>query len=112
MSKNSKTKRDSKKKAQKKVLNKKNEKALLEKQKIQTVYIDESGNTGSNLLDFDQPVFTLASCMFSDQEARRLLDLVDCKSSHEVHFKSLKRRKAGQDGIVRLMSSKLLDAKK
>jgi hypothetical protein len=84
---------------------------MQEKQKIPTTYFDESGNTGSNLLDPNQPVFSLASCMFSNEEAQQLLNLVDSKSPHEAHFKNLRRRKSGQDGIIRLMSSKLADVK-
>lgn len=112
MSKNSKCKRDSKKKYDAQKKNKEKCLVLLEKQKIPTVFIDESGNTGSNLLDSEQPVFTLSSCIFSEMEAKYLIDLVDSKSPHEVHFKNLKRRKSGQDGIVRLMSNKLLNSKK
>ena len=84
---------------------------MREKQKIPTLFLDESGNTGSNLLDPDQPVFTLSSCIFSEMEAETLLALVDSNSPHEAHFKNLKRRKSGQDGIIRLMSSKLLNTK-
>lgn len=79
-----------------------------EKQRMPHIYFDESGNTGSNLLDFDQPIFTLASCQYSDKEAQGLLELVDSNSIHEIHFKRLKRRKSGQDGIIRLMSSNLI----
>jgi hypothetical protein len=111
MSKTSKSKRDAKKKAQKRLQNKKQDLAMREKQKIPTLFLDESGNTGSNLLDPDQPVFTLSSCIFSEMEAETLLALVDSNSPHEAHFKNLKRRKSGQDGIIRLMSSKLLNTK-
>jgi len=111
MSKTSKSKRDAKKKAQKRLQNKKQDLAMREKQKIPTLFLDESGNTGSNLLDPDQPVFTLSSCIFSEKEAETLLSLVDSNSPHEAHFKNLKRRKSGQDGIIRLMSSKLLNIK-
>lgn len=109
MSRNSKAKRDAKKAAQKRKNNQKKAIELREKEKIPTIYLDESGNTGSNLLDANQPVFTLASCMFSNEESQKLLELVDSKSPHEAHFKNLRRRKSGQDGIVRLMSNKLLD---
>lgn len=111
MSNNSKAKRDAKKKAQIRKINKERDSVLQEKKKIPTIYFDESGNTGSNLLDPDQPVFTLASCIFSKDESERLLQLIDSKSPHEAHFKNLRRRRSGQDGIVRLMSSKLLDVK-
>lgn len=109
MSRNSKAKRDAKKKAQKQSLNQKREAALREKQIIPTIYYDESGNTGSNLLDPNQPVFTLASCRFSEDDSKKLIALLESNSPHEAHFKNLRRRKSGQDGIVRLMSSKLLN---
>lgn len=84
---------------------------LNDKQQIPTIYFDESGNTGSNLIDLDQPVFTLASCIFSKEISEELLKLIDSNSIYEVHFKNLRRRKSGQDAIIRLMSSKLLDVK-
>lgn len=74
------------------------------------IFFDESGNTGPNLLDRSQPVFTLASCSFTIQDAEQLLKLTGSRSTHEVHFKRLRRRKSGQDGILRLMSSELLTA--
>ncbi|MGR6503657.1 DUF3800 domain-containing protein [Shewanella sp. Koi 1] len=111
MSKNSKSKRDAQKKAKEHLQNQKQDLATREKQKIPTIFLDESGNTGSNLLDQDQPVFTLASCIFTEKDSEKLLALVDSNSPHEAHFKNLKRRKSGQDGIVRLMSSKLLNTK-
>lgn len=112
MSKNSKAKRDAKKVAIKRKHNIERDIELREKQTIPTIYFDESGNTGSNLLDPDQPVFTLASCIFSEEESERLLKLIDSNSPHEAHFKNLRRRKSGQDGIVRLMSSKLINVKR
>jgi len=111
MSRNSKAKSDAKKAEKKRKMNQEKAKDLREKQKVPTIYFDESGNTGSNLLDPNQPVFTLASCIFSNEEAQQLLKLVDSKSPHEAHFKNLRRRKSGQDGIIRLMRSKLVDAK-
>ena len=49
--------------------------------------------------------------MFSQEESQKLLELVDSNSPHEAHFKNLRRRKSGQDGIVRLMSNKLVNLK-
>jgi hypothetical protein len=109
MSTNSKAKRDAKKNASNRALSQEKAKALRETRRVPTIYFDESGNTGSNLLDSDQPVFTLASCIFSENEAKKLIELVDSNSPHEAHFKNLRRRKSGQDGIIRLMGSKLLD---
>ena len=38
-----------------------------------TLYFDESGFTGYNLLDPNQPVFTIASSDLGDQEAADIL---------------------------------------
>ncbi|PKH69495.1 hypothetical protein CXF61_00050 [Psychrobacter sp. 4Dc] len=111
MSKKSKSRRDVRKKAKEQKRNKKRDMQIKEKQRIPTIYFDESGNTGSNLIDLDQPVFTLASCTFSKEISEQLLELIDSNSTQEVHFKNLRRRKSGQDAIIRLMSSKLLDVK-
>lgn len=111
MSRNSRAKRHSKKALEKRKANQKKARIQSERLKIPTIYIDESGNSGSNLLDHNQPVFTLASCKYSAIEASSLLKLVNSRSPHELHFKNLKRRKAGQDGIVRLMSHKLINLK-
>jgi hypothetical protein len=109
MSKNSKAKRDSKKKSLKRSQNQKREAALRRLRMIPTIYYDESGNTGSNLLDANQPVFTLASCRFSEDDSKKLIALLESNSPNEAHFKNLRRRKSGQDGVVRLMSSNLLN---
>ncbi|WP_439845226.1 DUF3800 domain-containing protein [Aeromonas veronii] len=74
MSKNSKSRRDAHKQSLKRQQNKRKDLALREMKKIPTIFFDESGNTGSNLLDPDQPVFTLSSCIFSDKESEMLLN--------------------------------------
>lgn len=109
MSKNSQKNRDKKKKAQ--ARKKRNEIARVEKNRqiIPTIYLDESGNTGSNILDDNQPVFTLASCKFDEKQATKLLETLQSKSPKEAHFKVLKRRKAGQDGVVRLLKHSLVN---
>lgn len=81
-----------------------------ERSKIATIFLDESGNTGSNIVDENQPVFTLSACKFTEQEAQKLLTLTQSRSPIEAHFKQLKRRKAGQDGIIRLMKHSLICA--
>ena len=109
MSRNSQQKRAKKKAIKMKVANKKSELLRIKMNTIATVYLDESGNTGSNLSDINQPVFSLASCSFSNQEANLLSGLVGSQSEHEMHFKRLKRRKPGQDGIIRLMKHALIN---
>lgn len=51
---------------------------------LKTIYIDESGNTGSNLLDKDQPVFATASCDFSLAEAEYLLSHLPSSATAEA----------------------------
>lgn len=80
-----------------------------EKSKIATIFFDESGNTGHNIVDKDQLIFTLASCKYTEKEAETLLELTNSNSPSEVHFKNLKRRKSGQDGIIRLLRHKLIN---
>jgi hypothetical protein len=109
MSRNSQQKRAKKKALKTKVANQEAEKLRVKMNTIATIYLDESGNTGSNLLDENQPVFSLASCSFTAKEAELLSDLVGSQSEHEIHFKRLKRRKTGQDGIIRLMKHVLIN---
>lgn len=104
MGKNNKKNREEKK-------TKKLKKLTSEKNRIGTIYLDESGNTGHNLIDDEQLVFTLCGCNYSDKQAKKLIDVVNSKSPTEVHFKNLKRRKSGQDGIIRLMSNSLISKK-
>lgn len=75
---------------------------------IPEIYFDESGNTGGNLLDSMQPIFTLGSCNISRKDALSALELTGSKAPGEAHFKTLRRRKSGQDGIIRLLESKYI----
>lgn len=72
------------------------------------IFFDESGNTGGNLLDSKQFCFTLGSCQISKTDALKALELTGSKSPDEAHFKTLRRRKSGQDGIIRLLESKYI----
>ncbi len=74
-----------------------------------TIYLDESGNTGANLLDKEQPIFTMAGVNFSVEEANQLLDVIDSRSTKEVHFSVLKRRPSGQDAVVRMLQHSLIN---
>lgn len=75
-----------------------------------TIFLDESGNTGANLLDSAQPFFTMAGVDLSREDADMLIALVGTNSPKEVHFSSMKRRKSGQDALVRLLSHSLISA--
>lgn len=109
MSKNSQANRKEKISKRKEKVRKNQAKINRNKLKVVDVYLDESGNTGHNIADDRQPMFTLAGLKHSNQQASLLLDLLQCQSPLEAHFKNLKRRKAGQDGIVRLMKHSLIN---
>lgn len=70
-----------------------------------TVAFDESGNTGQNLLDPAQPVFTLASVHLSEDELEYLDELVDWPEDGELHFTDLKRSARGRRRIRRILTS-------
>ena len=65
------------------------------------VFFDEAGNSGDNLLDADQPLFTLLSHDFGEKEAELLLAPIR-KSSNakELHFKNLKKYSKTQKAIL------------
>jgi len=68
------------------------------------VSFDEAGNTGQNLLDTTQQVFTLASVCMNTEEAVEALKMVIAGSRKaEVHFKGLKRTPRGQEKILRFL---------
>lgn len=73
-----------------------------------TIYIDESGNTGSNLLDKQQPVFATASCDFTDEETSYLLEKLSFSNAEEAHFKRLRKTHAGENAIIELLSDELI----
>jgi len=68
---------------------------------IPLVAFDESGNSGANLLDSEQPVFVLASVHLSDDATKELVG-VDGK---ELKFARLKRSKQGRKRIVDILNS-------
>jgi len=68
------------------------------------VSFDEAGNTGQNLLDGSQLVFTLASvCMNTEEAVDALKVLTSGSRKAEVHFKELKRTPRGQEKILRFL---------
>ena len=73
-----------------------------------TIYFDESGNTGRQLADLDQPLFILGSCDFSPQECEQLLAPLRSRQAAEIHFKKLRKSGRGQDRIIELFQSDLV----
>ncbi|KGM27599.1 hypothetical protein KS18_14215 [Photorhabdus luminescens] len=73
------------------------------------IYFDESGNTGHNLTDSEQPVFVLASCNFDDEQSNELISIIQSNFTTEAHFKRLRKSTNGQDSIINLMSNHLIN---
>jgi hypothetical protein len=69
-----------------------------------TIYCDEAGNSGANLLDPEQPCFVLASNDFSREEAESLLDHVRSAQGAEPKFTSLKKSGAGIAKLIRFLA--------
>lgn len=73
-----------------------------------TIYFDESGNTGRQLGDLDQPIFILGSCDLTDEECELLLAPLRSPQAPEIHFKRLRKTPRGQDRIIDFLNSALV----
>ncbi|MEX2181901.1 MAG: DUF3800 domain-containing protein [Gemmatimonadaceae bacterium] len=71
------------------------------------VAFDESGNTGQNLLDPSQPVFTLASVRLERDVAMDMLTTLLGASSVEAKFSALKNSKEGKRALLRLFDHEI-----
>lgn len=69
------------------------------------IAFDESGNTGADLLNMEQPVFALASTSISRERADHLLAIVRTRQTREVKFSQLKRTETGRSRIINFLSS-------
>ena len=65
-----------------------------------TLFLDESGYTGSDLINREQPFFTLASTNISDADARLLLTSCFGSRTQEVKFVKLAKSAGGRAKIV------------
>ena len=74
-----------------------------------SIYCDEAGNTGANLLDPEQPFFVLASNDFSVAEATALLNHVRSAQGGEPKFSTLRRRPEGIARLIRFLSDPRLN---
>jgi len=74
----------------------------------QTIFCDESGNTGPALLDAAQPVFVLASNNFTAAEAGTLLDIVRSNQAAEAKFSNLKGSPQGARRIAEFFHHALM----
>jgi hypothetical protein len=71
-----------------------------------TVVFDEAGNSGPDLLNRDQPVFTLASTSLSPAAAESLVP----DSITELKFARLRRSRAGREVVLRVLTDPALNA--
>lgn len=73
------------------------------------VFFDEAGNSGDNLLDADQPLFTLLSHDFGEKEAELLLTRIrKFSNAKELHFKNLKKYSKTQKAILECVNHELI----
>jgi Protein of unknown function (DUF3800) len=75
----------------------------------ETIYIDESGNTGQDLLNEEQKVFVLASNNFSNKDLNELSLLFNNNS--ELHFYKLKNSEQGRSSIIKFINHPLITEK-
>jgi hypothetical protein len=64
------------------------------------LFLDEAGYTGPDLINREQPVFTLASSAFSSREARLLLDSCFGKRQGEVKYSRIVKSARGRSQMV------------
>jgi hypothetical protein len=76
---------------------------------IENIAFDEAGNTGDDLLNKGQKVFTLASNNFKDFELASLFSSFDNNS--EAHFVKLKNSKLGRKQLLDFINSDLITEK-
>lgn len=73
------------------------------------IFFDEAGNSGDNLLDPSQPIFTLLSHDFGEKEAQLLLDPIRrASNAKELHFKNLKKYPKTRKAILECINHELI----
>ncbi|NHZ36750.1 DUF3800 domain-containing protein [Massilia sp. CCM 8692] len=69
------------------------------------IYFDESGNTGSDLLNKDQPLFALASTCLENDAAQRLVQPLKRQGQTEAKYSKLKNSRSGQAALIEFLSA-------
>lgn len=72
------------------------------------IFFDESGNTGSDLLNKEQPIFSLASTCLDGPTAQRLIDPLKRQGQKEAKYSKLKNSAAGQAALIEFLSDPAL----
>ncbi len=73
-----------------------------------TVYFDEAGNTGHDLLNEAQPIYILCSTDVGEQESRDLLS-ANFSNPDGLHFKSRRKTSRGQRELISFAAKHLLN---
>lgn len=66
---------------------------------MKTIYFDEAGNTGHDLLNNDQPIYVLSSTVIGKDEAKKILEQ-SFTSLENLHFKKKKKSNLGKREIL------------
>ncbi len=74
---------------------------------MKTLYFDESGNTGKDLLNKDQRYFVLASVDFDESTSKEMLMDAFGSVNNEIHFKSKKNNDTGKQQILSFLSKNI-----
>jgi hypothetical protein len=72
------------------------------------IFLDESGNTGVDLLNVDQPVFALASTRLDRATAEAMLKPLTKGGLREAKYSKLRGTRPGQQALVEFFSSPAL----
>lgn len=78
---------------------------------IPIIAFDEAGNTGQNLLDKGQPIFSLASVNFNYDELYEILEIFDTNSA-ELHFNRLRKYRKNQAQLINFCNHDLIEFSK
>lgn len=78
-----------------------------DEQLVETLVFDEAGATGVDLLNADQPVFTLASFFSSDEAAAEMLAHLPHPVAGELHFAKARKNADGRANLVALINELL-----
>lgn len=69
-----------------------------------SIFFDEAGNTGQNLVDHEQPVFCLASMLLDETNTPPLASVFQGLRSSEIHFSRLRRSRIGRERILAFLN--------
>ena len=72
-----------------------------------TIFIDEAGNTGSDILNTDQPYFVLSAVHFNNKELQQIH--IDIHYDKELHFVEMKKSKKGRSTIKQILQHPLMN---